>query len=121
PLCQSRRSVSVRQDGTPQMGSELYTTARCVVTSTARRQLSSSELISRIDELLEVRYRSADLGNLDDPLSETVYILLSKQTREGSYRSLFRNLRLVYPRWIDVLQTDDSALEALLKPGGFQR
>jgi DNA (cytosine-5)-methyltransferase 1 len=74
-----------------------------------------------MDELLEVRYRSADLGNLDDPLSETVYILLSKQTREDCYQALFREVRKAYPRWLDVLNADLAAIEALLTPGGFQR
>ena len=40
-------------------------------------------LIERIDELPEVTYGSADLGNVDDALAETAYIALSKQTREA--------------------------------------
>jgi DNA (cytosine-5)-methyltransferase 1 len=74
-----------------------------------------------MDELLETKYRSADLGNLDDPLSETVYILLSKQTREGCYQTLYRQLRKQYPAWLDVLHAGVAGLETLLTPGGFQR
>lgn len=74
-----------------------------------------------MDELLEARYRSADLGNLDDPLAETIYILLSRQTREQVYRPLFLALRERYPRWIDIRYARLRDLERALRPGGFQR
>jgi DNA (cytosine-5)-methyltransferase 1 len=77
--------------------------------------------IERIDELLEASYRSADLGNLEDPLSETIYILLSKQTREAVYCRVFAHLRRDFPRWIDVLRAPPSKLGRILKPAGFQR
>ncbi len=83
--------------------------------------LSAHGLIERIDELLEARYRSADLFNLDDPLEETVFILVSQQTREAVYRRVFADLRRAYPRWTDVLAAGMSDLEAALEPAGFQR
>lgn len=83
--------------------------------------LTTDELFARIDELLEVRYRSADLGNLDDPLAETVYILLSLQTQEPVYRRLFAQLRRCYPRWLDVLSAPEEEVALLLHPGGFGR
>jgi DNA (cytosine-5)-methyltransferase 1 len=95
-------------------------TGKPVKTKRAAQNLSPADVISRVEELLETRYRSADLGNLDDPLSETVYILLSKQTREGCYQGLFRKLRKLYPAWRDVLQADPGDLEVILTPGGFQ-
>ena len=49
--------------------------------------------MDRIAELLEVTYRSADLGNLDDVLSETVYIMLSLNTKEYMYQKVFASLR----------------------------
>lgn len=66
-------------------------------------------------------YRSADLGNLDDPLAETVFILLSRQTREALYRSTYSELRRRYKRWLDALSAPDSELEGVLAPCGFQR
>lgn len=83
------------------------------------RSLVGSELISRIDELLEARYRSADLGNMDDPLDETIYILLSRQTREPVYMRVYRDLRRCYPRWSDVLEAPDESLASLLRPAGL--
>lgn len=78
-------------------------------------------LIERIDELLEARYRSADLFNLDDPLDETVFILLSQQTREAVYRRVFADLRRRFPRWIDAAAASLRDLERILEPAGFQR
>ena len=77
--------------------------------------------VRRIDELLELTYRSADLGNLDDPLDEAVYLLLSKQTREAVYQRLFKDLRSQFPSWLSVYRAPTPQLEAVLRPGGFQR
>lgn len=76
--------------------------------------------LSRIDELLEVTYRSADLGNFEDPLEEVVYILLSKQTREAVYKSLYAALRTRYPTWTAMSRAQQPTLARLLRPGGFQ-
>jgi len=78
--------------------------------------------IERIAELLEVRYRSADLGNIaDDVLAETVYILLSLNTHEAIYRRVFEDLRAKYPAWLDMMSAPTTDLEALLRVGGLQR
>ncbi len=84
-------------------------------------EIDGRGLIERIDELLEARYRSADLFNLDDPLDETVFILLSQQTRETIYTRVFADLRSRFPRWVDAAAAPVSTLEALLEPAGFQR
>ena len=78
-------------------------------------------LVERIDELLEARYRSADLFNLNDPLDEVVFILLSQQTREAVYRRVYADLRRRYPHWIDAAAAPARTLEAVLRPAGFQR
>lgn len=80
----------------------------------------SVEIVDRVDELLEVSYRSGHLGNLDDVLSETVYILLSLNTREAVYQLVFARLRRRYPRWLDVAEATTSELEDVLRPGGLQ-
>lgn len=81
--------------------------------------LGRDALLARIDELLEARYRSGDLGNVDDPLAETVYILLSKQTQEPVYQRIYRELRYRYPRWVDVRAAPDEELVELLRPAGL--
>jgi DNA (cytosine-5)-methyltransferase 1 len=88
--------------------------------ASATQGLSSKQVVERIAELLEVTYRSADLGNVDDVLAETVYILLSLNTREQVYRPVFLALRTAYPRWTDALAAPLSRLETVLRPGGLQ-
>lgn len=78
-------------------------------------------LIARINELLEARYRSADLFNLDDPLDEVVFILLSQQTREPVYRRVYDDLRHRYPKWTDAAAAPVAELEVVMRPAGFQR
>lgn len=84
-------------------------------------ELGTADIVARIDELLEARYRSGDLGNLDDPLAETIFILISQQTRDQVYRRVFRQLRKSFPRWEDACRAPRSELEAVLRPAGFQR
>lgn len=98
-----------RQDG----GAEARQPAR------RHHQLAAGDIVERIDELLEVTYRSGDLGNLTDVLSETVYILLSLNTRETVYQRVFHELRARFPRWIDVARASTSELAELLQPGGL--
>ncbi len=86
-----------------------------------KSRIDRTGLIERIDELLEARYRSAGLFNLDDPLDETVFILLSQQTREAVYRRVFADLKRHYPRWTDAASAPVRDLRAVLKPAGFQR
>lgn len=85
------------------------------------RDLTAGQIIERVDEILELRYRSADLGNLLDPLDETVFILLSRQTRDTVYRRVFGQLRNRYPRWLDVLGADLAEVERILAPAGLHR
>ena len=85
------------------------------------KRLSERDILERIDELLEVAYRSADLGNLDDPLAETVYILISQQTRETVYREVFADLRRAFPTWHECARAPIRQLERLLEPAGFHR
>jgi DNA (cytosine-5)-methyltransferase 1 len=87
-----------------------------------RRALTALErvaTIARIAELVELRYRSRDLGNLQDPLDEAVYILLSKQTREAAYQTTFANLRARWPSWSECLVANESDIKAVIAPAGF--
>jgi DNA (cytosine-5)-methyltransferase 1 len=82
---------------------------------------SREDVLARVDELLESPYRSADLGNVDDVLDETVFILLSRQTRGTVYQQLFRELRHSFPTWLAVREASLSQLQACLRRGGFHR
>ncbi|MDL4816935.1 DNA (cytosine-5-)-methyltransferase [Actinomadura opuntiae] len=82
--------------------------------------LDRGAIVDRIDELLEVTYRSASLGNVEDPVAEAIYILLSVQTREAMYQRVFQELRARFPTWNEVLEADRAELEEILRPAGFQ-
>ncbi len=70
--------------------------------------------------LLEEQHRSADLGNLSDPIEELVWIPLTRQThRQNSLRSWKRIQELGGPRALLSLPEED--LVALLKDAGFSR
>lgn len=88
-------------------------------TPTALVAPNGLQLIDRLDELLRLTYRNADLGNLDDPLDEAIYIVLSKQTGETLYQRAYRDLRAAWPRWGDVLAADPRELAAVLQPAGL--
>ena len=80
------------------------------------------ERVRVVHRRLQRRYRSADLGNLADPLDETIFIVLSKQTREATYQQLYQTLHSrVGGDWSALADLDRVELEELLRPGGFQR
>lgn len=87
----------------------------------AIKPLGRGDVLSRIDQLLELTYRSGDLGNVDDVLAETVYILLARQTREAVYLPIFARLREAFPSWLDILAAPARQIEDVLRPGGFQK
>lgn len=75
--------------------------------------------VDRVDELLELRYRSATLGNFEDPLEEAVYIILSRQTREAAYQSAYRQLRARWHSWQALLRAPVGEVAEVLRPAGF--
>src|SRR5438132_518775 len=83
------------------------------------RVLSAEESVSRIDELLEARFASADLGNKADPLDELVYILLSIQTQAAGYNRAYQDLRRLYPTWRKVMEAPSADLMRVLEPSGL--
>ena len=82
--------------------------------------LDGRGVIERVDELLEISYRGADLGNVTDVLAEAVYILITKQTRQAVYQKVYGNLRRRFTRWDDVRSAASLDLEDILRPAGLQ-
>ena len=79
-------------------------------------------VVERIAELLEVTYRSADLGNItDDVLAETIYILLTLKTHEGVYQRVMGSLQERFPTWLEAMKAPVEDVEAVLRTGGLQR
>lgn len=84
-------------------------------------ELPREAKLARIDELLELTYRSQDLGNVEDPLAEAVFILLSRQTQGPVFLRTFAAIRTRYPLWKDLLEADPEELADLLSPSGLHR
>jgi DNA (cytosine-5)-methyltransferase 1 len=119
-----RGELAVQQDmagslPTPSSPSPRPASPRKAVGKQGDHDLQPWEIVERIDELLEVTYRSADLGSLDGVLAETIYILLSLNTREAVSQRAFRSLRAKYPRWLDVLEAPLEELAGVLAPGSL--
>ena len=76
-------------------------------------------VVDRVAELLELRYRSASLGNFEDPLEEAVYILLSRHTTERAYQEAHRALRSRWPSWAALRNADEAEICEVIKPAGF--
>ncbi|MYJ74124.1 MAG: DNA (cytosine-5-)-methyltransferase [Gammaproteobacteria bacterium] len=76
-------------------------------------------VIDRVDEILEATYLSGDLGNVSDVLAETVYILLSRQTRETVYQRVYSDLRRRFTTWEQMLRARPATLERIIRPAGL--
>jgi DNA (cytosine-5)-methyltransferase 1 len=81
--------------------------------------MAPGDVVERVDELLEATYCSADLGNVQDVLGETVYIMLSKQTREAVYQRVFANLRSRFPTWRQLRRARRATIERAVRAAGF--
>lgn len=77
--------------------------------------------IPEVLELLRSAYTFDYLGNLDDPLDELVYIVLSTRTRFSVFQQTFRELRERFTSWEEVLTADHNELEEVLAPAGLSR
>lgn len=62
----------------------------------------------------------APLGNKRNPLDELVYIQLSVRTREGTYQSVYRNLRrIVRGAWRRLPDVPETQVLTVLETGGM--
>jgi DNA (cytosine-5)-methyltransferase 1 len=86
------------------------------------RELSPAErlaIVDRVDEILQLMHRSRPLGNLQDPLAEAIFIVLSRQTRESGYLKAYQALRGQWPTWEDVRDAPMADVARALTPAGF--
>jgi len=82
---------------------------------------STTDMLVRVDELLEARYGSASLGNKADPLDELIFIVLSAQTRPNGYERAFNALKQRFAEWDSLLTSSEGEVETLLRPAGLSR
>lgn len=70
---------------------------------------------------LERRYGNPRHGNLDEPLDELVYIILSTRTRDVVFRRTFDALKRAFPSWEQVTAGRLPEIESILTPSGLGR
>ena len=80
---------------------------------------TSRAVVDRVDEILEATYQSRDLGNLSDVLDETVYIVLTRQTREIVYQRVYDDLRRRFPTWERLARARTATIERVIRPAGL--
>lgn len=83
-------------------------------------RLEPLEVVKRVDELLELTYRSADLENLEDPLDVTIYALLCLQIDGTLHQQVYQRLETGYPGWHSILRTPEQDLVEDISLAGFE-
>lgn len=86
---------------------------------TSQREVE--RLLRKVVRRLQATYTFDWLGNLDDPLDELVYIMLSTRTREEVFQKTFARLRKRFSTWEMASRARHSTLERLLEPAGLSR
>lgn len=83
-------------------------------------RLGPSDVVDRVDELLELAYRSADLGVTEDPIDEAIRILLGYQTRAAFCSQIYEPLTDHYSEgWHKVLEASEPDLIEVLRPVSY--
>lgn len=80
-----------------------------------------TKYLERINELLISRYGIPRHGNKTNPLDEVGYIILSAQTDENKYQSVYRELKKRFPKWANIKRNDESTIERILRPSGLSK
>ena len=94
---------------------------RRIQTKTVPRKPKRLDLFWRkVDRRLAV-YGNSRHGNLDDPLDELVFIILSAQTESYLYKETFENLKSAFQPWERLLYTSEEEIANLIRRGGLAR
>lgn len=75
--------------------------------------------IREITQILFDQYGTPDLGNLEDPLDELVFIVTTLKTNHANYMPVFQALRREFPTWDLVLSASLDRLKKVMKPAGL--
>lgn len=75
--------------------------------------------IREITQTLLDRYGTPDLGNLQDPLDELVFIVTTFKTNHTNYMPVFQALKDEFPSWDLLLSASLDRLKGVMKPAGL--
>ena len=76
-------------------------------------------LITEIDLRLR-KYGQNRHGNVDNPLDELIFIILSDQTEQYSFVKTWAALKARFPIWEDLLDTTTDSIADVIREGGLQ-
>jgi len=79
------------------------------------------QLVRRVCEALEARYRSPRHGNPRKPIDDLIYIILSNKTGPNMAGSVYAALKSRFESWDEVPRHRNSVLERILRPAGLSR
>jgi endonuclease III len=82
---------------------------------------SRAQLVRRVCEALEARYRHPRHGNPKNALDDLIYIILSNKTGPNMAASVYSELKQRFETWDDVVKRGNSVLERVLRPAGLSR
>jgi endonuclease III len=85
----------------------------------SRSKRAWQEKLHWVDALLEETHHTPDLGNVENPLDELIYILLTKKTPPERYRPVFTELCERFKPWNKLLECSSDAVAQVLKPLGL--
>lgn len=88
---------------------------------TPRIPATTGRALHDIVRRLRGAYEFDWLGNLEDPLDELIYIVLSTRTRELVFQRTFKALKKRFPTWDQVARSRLRTVERLLRPAGLSR
>lgn len=80
--------------------------------------VNKDQFLVEIDRHLR-KYGEKRHGNLDDPLDELVFIILSGQTEEYSYLETYEAFKRDFPTWENALEAPVASIVAAIKQGGL--
>ncbi len=79
-----------------------------------------AELAERIVYSLCDRYQDVKLGNKEDPLDELIFILLTVRTDYRRYEGIWKTLKIHFPSWEKIIESDINEVAMLILYGGMQ-
>lgn len=77
------------------------------------------ERIHLLARMLSLCHGDPRLGNVEDPLDELVYVMLSRKTREDAYQQAFTALKLRFKTWDEARVASVAEIELLVRPSGL--
>lgn len=83
--------------------------------------MERSELLRKVNSILQEAYGTPDLGNKKDPLDELIFISLCTRTGPRNVERAYTCLKRVFPSWKEVLDAPEGKVAGCVKVTGAPR